>query len=175
MYDYVGKRSYLFARLSSLDIPRNILWNVYTLLLLRERVCTELGIALKPMAPDAYKVSEELPPSPPPPPPPPLVETKQQSTHEENLPEVLLTDEARALHAKLHSAGIVDERWQPIGLSFTEKGTLIDHVAEKLGIRAKWKVFGSLWDTNPETLRTSKTRGLDQDKTWAFRSMLEKL
>ena len=91
------------------------------------------------------------------------------------LPEVLLTDEARALHAKLMDAGMVDEAWRPVGLSFTEKGTLIDYVADRLGIRSKWKLFGALWQTDPETLRTSKTRGLDQDKTWAFRSRLDAL
>ncbi len=91
------------------------------------------------------------------------------------LPEVLLTDKARALHARLMEAGMVDEGWMPVGLSFTEKGTLIDYVAERLDIRAKWKLFGALWHTDPETLRTSKVRGLDQDKTWAFRSRLDAL
>lgn len=91
------------------------------------------------------------------------------------LPEVLLTDEARELHARLVEAGMVDEGWMPVGLSFTEKGTLIDYVAERLDIRAKWKLFGALWHTDPETLRTSKARGLDQDKTWAFRSRLDAL
>jgi hypothetical protein len=91
------------------------------------------------------------------------------------VPEVLLTDEARELHARLVEAGMVDEGWMPVGLSFTEKGTLIDYVAERLDIRAKWKLFGTLWHTDPETLRTSKARGLDQDKTWAFRSRLDAL
>ena len=91
------------------------------------------------------------------------------------LPEALLTDAARELHAKLVEAGMVDEQWQPVGLSFTEKGTLIDYVAERLDIRAKWKLFGALWHVDPETLRTSKARGLDQDKTWAFRSRLDAL
>ena len=91
------------------------------------------------------------------------------------LPEALLTDEARELHARLMEAGMVDEGWMPVGLSFTEKGTLIDYVAERLDIRAKWKLFGALWHTDPETLRTSKARGLDQDKTWAFRSRLDAL
>ena len=93
----------------------------------------------------------------------------------EALPEVLLTDAARELHAKLCREGMVDEGWMPVGLSNAEKGTLIDYVAERLDIRAKWKLFGSLWHTDPETLRTSKARGLDQDKTWAFRSRLDKL
>ncbi len=91
------------------------------------------------------------------------------------LPEVLCSDEARGLHARLVEAGMVDEGWMPVGLSFTEKGTLIDYVAERLDIRAKWKLFGTLWHTDPETLRTSKIRGLDQDKTWAFRSRLDAL
>ena len=91
------------------------------------------------------------------------------------LPEVLLTEKARELHARLVEAGMVDEAWRPVGLSFTEKGTLIDYVAERLDIRAKWKLFGALWHTDPETLRTSKARGLDQDKTWAFRSRLDAL
>ena len=91
------------------------------------------------------------------------------------LPEALLTDAARELHAKLVEAGMVDEAWRPVGLSFTEKGTLIDYVAERLDIRAKWKFFGALWRVDPETLRTSKARGLNQDKTWAFRSRLDAL
>ena len=106
-----------------------------------------------------------------------VVDTKamEESAVMPTLPEALLTDAARELHAKLVEAGMVDEQWQPVGLSFTEKGTLIDYVAERLDIRAKWKLFGALWHTDPETLRTSKVRGLDQDKTWAFRSRLDAL
>ena len=91
------------------------------------------------------------------------------------LPEILCTSDAEALLAKLHSAGIVDEMWQPIGLSNAEKGTLIEYIADKLGIRNKWKFFGNLWHTDSETLRTSKARGLEQDKTWKFREQLENL
>ena len=102
--------------------------------------------------------------------------TTQEAPHGVTpLPDALLTDKARALHGRLRKAGLVDEGWMPVGLSFTEKGTLIDYVAERLDIRAKWKLFGALWHTDPETLRTSKARGLDQDKTWAFRSRLDAL
>ena len=89
--------------------------------------------------------------------------------------EKLLTPEAKELHAKLQTAGVLDEHWKPVGLSFAEKGTLIEYMAEKLDIRAKWKFFGALWNVDAETLRTSKTRGLEQEKTWAFRSRLEAL
>jgi hypothetical protein len=93
----------------------------------------------------------------------------------EELPDALCTPQAEALLAKLCDAGMLDARWQPVGLSFSEKGTLIDYIAEKLGIRSKWKLFGTLWNDDAETLRTSKARGLEQESTWSFRSRLEAL
>ena len=91
------------------------------------------------------------------------------------LPEALLTDKARALHTRLREAGLVDEGWMPVGLSNAEKGTLAEYLTERLNITAKWKLWGSLWGMNPETLRTAKARGLEQERTWAFRSRLEAL
>ena len=58
-YDYVGSLDQLFSRLYSLDVPREVLWNIYTLLLLRERLCRALDIPNQPLAPDAYKVEED--------------------------------------------------------------------------------------------------------------------
>ena len=91
------------------------------------------------------------------------------------LPAVLCTPEAKALHTKLHQENIVDSYWQPIELSNAEKGTLVEYIADKLGIKSKWKLFGGLWKVDGETLRTAKARGLDQDKTWEFRNKLDKL
>ena len=92
-----------------------------------------------------------------------------------SLPEILCTPEAEALHAKLRRAGWMDERWNPVGLSNAEKGTLAEYLSEKLGIRSHWKFFSRLWNVNSETLRTSKARGLDQGKTWDFRTKLDNL
>ena len=105
----------------------------------------------------------------------PSAPKKKKEAEASHLPDVLHTDKAQALHARLCEAGMVDVEWQPVGLSFTEKGTLIEYVADKLDIRTKWKFFGELWHVDSETLRTSKARGLEQDKTWAFRSRLESL
>lgn len=58
-YDYVGSLDQLFSRLYSLDVPREVLWNIYTLLLLRHRLCRALDIPNQPLAPDAYKVEED--------------------------------------------------------------------------------------------------------------------
>jgi hypothetical protein len=92
-----------------------------------------------------------------------------------SLPEILCPPQAEALHAKLRNAGWMDERWNPVGLSNAEKGTLAEYLSEKLDIHSHWKFFGRLWNINSETLRTSKARGLDQEKTWNFRSKLDDL
>lgn len=139
------------------DVPRNVLWKIYTLLLLRERICRELDIPMKPLSENAYGVMEE------------------RNTKLFTLPDKLRTSEARSLYAKLSHIGLLDEQWQPVGLSNAEKGTLIEYIAETLNIDCKWKFFGSLWNIDSETLRTSNARGLDQKKTWKFRSKLESL
>ena len=94
---------------------------------------------------------------------------------EPHLPEILCTRQAQSLLAKLRHAGIVDESWNPVGLSNAEKGTLAEYLAEKLDIHFHWKFFGQLWRINSETLRTSKARGLEQEKTWNFRYKLDEL
>ena len=91
------------------------------------------------------------------------------------LPEVLCSSDAKALHTKLQQADIVDAHWQPVALSNAEKGTLAEYIADKLSIKSKWKLFGALWMVDAETLRTAKDRGLEQDKTWEFRNKLDKL
>jgi len=60
-----------------------------------------------------------------------------------DLPEVLATDEAMALWQKAQQAGYVDEHYQPL-LSRTQAALLADAMAERLGIKEKWKVFGEL-------------------------------
>ena len=100
---------------------------------------------------------------------------KQPQSTPTDMPDVLRTPEAEALLAKLCGAGLLDKQWQPVGLSLSEKGTLIEYMAEELGIRSKWKFFANLWQTDSETLRTAKARGLEQNKTWDFRSRLKEL
>ena len=60
------------------------------------------------------------------------------------LPEVLATPEAMALWRKAQQAGYVDEHYQPL-LSRTQAALLADAMAERLGIKEKWKVFEGLW------------------------------
>ena len=59
LYSFIGNLSELFSALRYRGVPRNILWNIYTLLLLRQRLCKELGIAMKPLPINAYGVEPE--------------------------------------------------------------------------------------------------------------------
>ena len=60
------------------------------------------------------------------------------------LPEALATPQAMLLWQKAQQAGYVDEHYQPL-LSRTQAALLADAMAERLGIKEKWKVFESFW------------------------------
>ena len=64
-----------------------------------------------------------------------------------DLPEVLSTDKAMVLWKKAQEAGYVDENYQPL-ISRTQAALLADAMAERLGIKEKWKVFEGLWKRN---------------------------
>ena len=60
LYAHIGDLTCLFAALRYRDdVTREVLWDIYTLLLLRERLCRELGIAMKPLPMEAYGVEDE--------------------------------------------------------------------------------------------------------------------
>ena len=60
LYSQIANLTCLFSAMRYRDnVSRPVLWEVYTLLLLRERICRELGIAMKPMPVHAYGVEEE--------------------------------------------------------------------------------------------------------------------
>ena len=70
---------------------------------------------------------------------------KEEKTTLPALPEVLSTEEAMKLWEKVQKAGYVDENYQPL-ISRTMSALLADAMAERLGIREKWKVFEALWN-----------------------------
>ena len=86
----------------------------------------------------------------------------------EALPKVLLTDAARELHAKLCREGMVDEQWQPVGLTNAERGVLAFQLAVRLDIQNQWQVFSSFWGTTPGTLRSAYNKANEQRKTMSF-------
>ena len=110
----------------------------------------------------AYPQPETLPS-------PPCVGREKEPSH---LPEVLATDEAMTLWKKAQTAGWVDANYQPL-ISRTQSALLADAIAEKLGIRQKWKTFETLW--NRKNMYRDYYQALDQRKTLFFRDDIKKV
>ena len=89
---------------------------------------------------------------------------------EELLPEVLRTDEAMVLWRKAQQAGYVDEHYQPL-LSRTQSALLADAMAERLGIKEKWKVFEALW--NRKNMYKDFYYALNQKQSLVFQDKLK--
>ena len=88
------------------------------------------------------------------------------------LPDELTTDKAMALWRKARRAGYVDEHYQRL-LSRTQAALLADAMAERLGIKEKWKVFGDLWKRN--NMRGDYTRAMNQRQSLDFQDKLKRL
>ena len=86
------------------------------------------------------------------------------------LPDALSTEEAMALWKKAQEAGYVDENYQPL-ISRTQSALLADAMAERLGIREKWKVFETLW--NRKNMYRDYYQALGQKKSLAFQDQLK--
>lgn len=101
----------------------------------------------------------------------------QKSTEKVNtvIPIRLKTSEASMLMAKLVDAGLLDDNWQPVGLSGTECALVAKAVSERLEINELWQVFGQLWEENPETLRSYFNKALNQQKSLKFQDRLRNI
>lgn len=92
-----------------------------------------------------------------------------------HIPDKLTTNESELLLNKLNKHNMLDEHWQPIGLSNAEKGVLAQRLSAILNIENQWQVFGALWGMNPETLRSAYNKAMEQKKTRKFLEKLNKL
>jgi hypothetical protein len=88
------------------------------------------------------------------------------------LPEVLATDEAMTLWKKAQAAGWMDANYQPL-ISRTQSALLADAIAEKLGIRQKWKTFETLW--NRKNMRSDYNLALRQQQSLDFLTELKRM
>ena len=91
---------------------------------------------------------------------------------ERNLPEVLATNEAMMLWEKVQRAGYVDANYQPL-ISRTQAALLADAMAERLGIKEKWKVFETLW--NRKYMRSDYNLALTQQQSLDFQDELKSM
>ncbi|MBR5394611.1 MAG: hypothetical protein IK144_05945 [Bacteroidaceae bacterium] len=90
----------------------------------------------------------------------------------EDMPELLATKEAMALWEKVQKAGYVDANYQPL-ISRTQAALLADVMAERLGIKEKWKVFEALW--NRKYMRSDYNLALTQQQSLDFQDELKSL
>ena len=88
------------------------------------------------------------------------------------LPDVLATDKAMALWEKAQAAGWIDGNYQPL-ISRTQAALLADAMAERLGIKEKWKVFEGLW--NRKYMRSDYNLALTRKRTLDFQDELKQL
>ena len=93
-------------------------------------------------------------------------------TAETALPEALSTEKAMALWEKVRKAGYVNANYQPL-ISRTQSALLADAMAERLGIREKWKVFEALW--NRKNMYRDYYEALNQKKSLEFQDELKML
>ena len=89
-----------------------------------------------------------------------------------SLPDELATDKAMVLWRKAQQAGYMDEHYQPL-LSRTQAALLADAMAERLGIKEKWKVFEALW--NRKYMRSDYNLALTQQQSYDFQDELKQL
>lgn len=97
----------------------------------------------------------------------------EEVTDPTDIPDDLKTPQAQDLLAKLVQAGLLDEHWQPRNLSIAERGELAATLAERLGLKAHWQLFGKLWGDKPETLRTGCSKAQDKAKILAFKNTVK--
>ena len=88
------------------------------------------------------------------------------------LPEPLATPEAMVLWQKAQLAGYVNEHFQPL-LSRTLAALLADAMAERLGIKEKWKVFEGLW--HRKYMRSDYSLALTRRQSLDFQDELKRL
>ena len=102
-------------------------------------------------------------------PSPPCVGREKGSS---NLPEALSTEAAMALWKKAQAAGWVDTNYQPL-ISRTQAALLADAMAERLGIKEKWKVFEGLW--HRKYMRSDYNLALTRKVSLDFQNELKRL
>jgi hypothetical protein len=104
--------------------------------------------------------------------PKPQKEKEKGKEDTPTLPPLLRTDKAMVLWQKAQDAGYVDANYQPL-ISRTQAALLADAIAERLGIKEKWKVFEGLW--NRKNMYRDYYKALNLQQSLAFQDEIKKL
>ena len=101
-------------------------------------------------------------------PKPDFIPTYQPS----QLSVTLATDQAMVLWQKAQQAGYVDENYQPL-ISRTKAAMMAHAMADKLGIRNKWKAFETLW--HRQNMYQDYYDAINQQQSLDFQDNLDSL
>jgi hypothetical protein len=104
--------------------------------------------------------------------PKPQKEKEKGKEDTPTLPAPLGTEQAMVLWQKAQDAGYVDANYQPL-ISRTQAALLADAIAERLGIKEKWKVFEGLW--NRKYMRSDYNLALTRKGSLDFQDELKRL
>lgn len=74
------------------------------------------------------------------------------------LPALLSTEKAMAIWQRLKDAKLVDDCYQPIGMSRAETAMLASIISMKMGYQLKWEPFETLWSRNNMRSDLSKAK-----------------
>ena len=85
-----------------------------------------------------------------------------------SIPTVFTSSDSITLMQKLIDHHLMDEQFQPIGLTWSERSILVDELSARLHIVDKWQTFGTLWHQKPQALRSAYNKAMEQKKTSAF-------
>ncbi len=104
--------------------------------------------------------------------PKPQKEKEKGKEDTPTLPAPLGTEQAMVLWRKAQRAGYVDANYQPL-ISRTQAALLANYMADKLGIKEKWKVFEGLW--NRKYMRSDYNLALTRKGSLDFQDELKRL
>lgn len=81
------------------------------------------------------------------------------------LPEALNRAECLAALQKLVDHHLMDADYQPIGMTWSERGILVEELSSRFALEDKWQLFGTLWHVKPQALRSAYNKAMDMKKT----------
>ena len=98
-----------------------------------------------------------------------------RSCADQPLPQLLRSDEAALVMQQYVGAGLLDQDWQPVHLSWPQSALLAKDASDHLMIDDVWQQFGQLWGIGPQTLRSYFNRAMNQKKTLQFLDALKRV
>ena len=150
LYAFIDDKKLFFSRLHYSHVPREIYWQIVSLMLLRERMQVVEGSRETRFL--SKNSGNEMDPE----------------TFTVYIPKELQTPEAKKILVKLQKKGWLDEDLQPSTLKGWQKGVLAYELAGRFDIRYVWVDMAKMWKCNSKTLRQYYQKEYAEQKSIDF-------